>query len=231
MYKQILLPILLFSSLYLSAQNGKFPPKDDTGKDPELAAFVAELKSVVAAKDTSRLIPLLDPAVQTAWDGEHNIKTFKDLWRLDDSDSSMLWPLLDRVLSLGGAFSDMGKQDPRFAFVFPYVYNLELEDPDQYFSVAVITGQNVNLREEPNLEASVRGKLSYDVVSYVLSLDDEYRTSGQNDIGEPEWYMIKTDSGKSGWVYWKYIYAPVNWRLFLAKVEGKWKITCFIAGD
>ena len=213
------------------SQELKFYPRDEAARDTELAAFVAELKSVVAAKDTARLTPLLDTAVQTDWDGVYNIPRFKELWRFDDSDSSLLWPLLDRVLNLGGAFTGDKAADSRYTFVLPYIYMLDVGNPDSYFDLGVITGQNVNLREKPDLNAPVIAQLTYDVVTYLYEDESQSRMGGQNEIGEFEWYYVQTAGGQRGWVNWRYIYCPVDWRLFLAKKGGRWKITTFIAGD
>lgn len=208
-----------------------FPPIDDSRKEPGLAEFVENLKVVAAKHDTTGLRKMLDVNVQTTWDGDNTIASFWDSWALGQSaDSSMLWPILDRVLSLGGAYDKQAKADSRFAFVFPYVSTVSLEDPDQYSSTGVITGKDVNFRDRPAMNEPIIGKLSYDVVQFALDVDGLYITSGQNVVGEPEWYCIEKD-GNRGWVFWQYIYAPIDWRLYLAKINGKWKVTCLIAGD
>jgi hypothetical protein len=207
-----------------------FPPIDDSRKDPVLAEFVEKLKIVAAKHDTTALRAMLDAKVQTSWDGDNTIAGFWDSWALGQSDSSMLWPILNRVLSLGGAFNKEENADTRFAFVLPYVCTLSLEDPDWYPSTGVITGKDVNFRDRPALNAPIIGKLNYDVIQFALNADGLFITSGQNVVGEPEWYCIEKD-GNRGWVFWQYIYAPIDWRLYLAKIGGEWKITCLIAGE
>ncbi|MEI6409589.1 MAG: SH3 domain-containing protein [Bacteroidota bacterium] len=214
----------------LSFGQKTFPPIDDSRKDAALAEFVEKLKIVAAKHDTAALRAMLDANVQTSWDGDNTIAGFWNSWALGQSDSSMLWPILSRVLSLGGAFNKDEKADSRFAFVFPYVCTLSLEDPDWYTSTGVITGKDVNFRDRPAMNAPIIGKLSYDVIQFALNAEGLFITSGQNVIGEPEWYCIEK-GGTRGWVFWQYIYAPIDWRLYLAKIDEKWKITCLIAGD
>lgn len=53
-------------------------------------------------------------------------------------------------------------------------------------------------------------------------------------MGDQEWYQIELLNGKKkikGWVYYKYIYSPVGYRVILAKENGKWLIQTFVAGD
>lgn len=219
----------LLSCIMISAQTpSKFPPPNDLSEDKSLVIFVNQLKAAVQKKDKAFLLGALDEKVMNGFGGDGGIEEFKRYWHWPQ-DTLSVWHTLEHILNIGGAFTDDSRKDPksRYQFVFPYVNNIDLENPDDYFFVGVITGQNVNLRDKPDLKAKVITQLTYDVVRY------KEKTFGKNAKGDPEWYQIETlDHKKEGWVFWKYVYNPVDYRLFLCKdKKGNWKISTFLAGD
>jgi hypothetical protein len=228
----LILPLIMFSILS-NGQNKQYPPRNDVGHDPTLEKFINNVLQAIEKKDETYLISVLDKDVTFAFDGEGGIKAFEETYQLNN-DSSSIWPLLKRVIGLGGVFlHDEADERGKYQFVFPYVYDLELNIDDDYYSIGVITGKNVNLREKPDTKSVVKTQLTYDVIWYLYG--DEYgeTQSGTNEFGEPEWYLIETyDRKNRGWVNWRYVYSPVGYRLFLYKNDkGIWKISAFLAGD
>lgn len=215
----------------LTAQPSKFPPINDIAKDQSLVTFVNQLKAAVQKKDKAFLLGALDEKVMSDLGGDGGIAEFKKNWNLDAGDTS-IWHQLSRVIELGGGFN---KNDPdgHFTFGFPYVHLIDLKDADNYIYVGVITGKNVNVREKPDLKAKVLMQLSYDVIWFVETERALRKTEGTNPWGDPEWYLIETlDRKKQGWVFWKYVHSPIDYRLYLFKnKQGKWKISAFVAGE
>lgn len=222
--KTSLIALLLFSMAHiLSAQPSKFPPPNDMGKDKALVAFVSQLKAAVKKKDKAFLLSALDKNVKNGFGGGGGIEQFKEYWGWPQ-DTVKVWHHLQHVLNIGGGFI---QTEPGAVpiYAFPYVFNLDPGEGD-IFSLGVITGKNVNFREKPDLKAKVITQLTYDVVTFLSE------TRGENEVGDPEWRQIETANKKKGWVFWKYVYSPVNYRLLLNKnSQGKWKITAFLAGD
>jgi len=227
----IVLSILIAAIHFGSAQPSKFPPINDITKDKSLVAFVTQLKVAVQKKDKTFLLGALDEKVMNDLGGDGGIAEFKKTWNLDAGDTS-IWRQLSRVIELGGAFNK-NDQEGRYTFAFPYVHFIDLQDADDYINVGVITGKNVNVREKPDLKAKVLMQLSYDVIWFVEAEQALQKTEGTNLWGEPEWYLIETlDRKKQGWVFWKYVCSPIDYRLFLFKnKQGKWKVSAFVAGE
>jgi hypothetical protein len=215
----------------LLAQPSKFPPINDISKDKSLVAFVNQLKVAVQKKDKAFLLAALDEKVMSDLGGDGGIAEFKRTWNLEAGDTS-IWHQLSRAIELGGAFNK-DDQEGRYTFAFPYVHFIDLEHADDYINVGVITGKNVNIREKPDLKAKVLMQLSYDVIWFVEAEQALQKTEGSNPWGEPEWYLIETmDRKKQGWVFWKYVCSPIDYRLYLFKnKQGKWKISAFVVGD
>lgn len=232
MYKTVLFLFLCITTEIGYAQSRQWPPRDETKQVNSLSLFVSDLQEAIGRKDGNFLMQVIDDSIMLAFDGESGKKAFSTMWNPHKPDSP-IWPLLSRLISMGGVFlHDEADETGRYQFVFPYVYNMPLELEDDPYSIGVITGSNVNLRETPDTKAPVITRLNYDVITYLYE-EDGSTIHGKNEWGEPEWYKIRTiDNTYTGWVFWKYVYSPVGYRMFLYQdADGRWKISCLIAGD
>ena len=110
---------------------------------------------------------------------------------------------MESVLALGGAFL----QTPNSGFFAPYIFMLDdIEDP---FYQAVVTGENVRLREEASSKSKIISSLNWNLVDIVML--DEYTEETIN--GETHyWVKVKTHDGQTGFVYGKYVRTPVDYR-------------------
>jgi hypothetical protein len=220
MRRHSILIFLLFAiSVLALGQNSKFPPRDDSGKTPELKVFVRELKEIIKNKDNQKLLAKVHSQIKFDFDEGVGIEKFKKNWKPEDKNSS-LWTIMSKIVGLGGVFVK-NRTNPFFDFVFPYVNEVDLEDADEYFTTLVITNKDVKVREKPDLNSKVVGQLTYDIVSY------DYEKSK-----DEKWYFIQTTDKKiSGYISSDFAYNPVDYRMFLTKEKGKWMISCIIAGD
>ena len=106
-------------------------------------------------KDIAAIVASLDKEVSSSFDGENGIKTFVENWGVMD-DTTKFWDYFLRALETGGAYvNDPNDETGRYTVVFPYVYNHEPGMDDDYYAIGIITGKNVNLREEPNTTSKV----------------------------------------------------------------------------
>jgi len=233
--RSISILFLLFLWLpFGKAQNPTFPPKDEVYLDSSLNVFVKQLLEAIDKRDQYFLYSVVEIDVAGQRGVAGGVEEFKQEWDADN-DSSRIWPIMKRAIKLGGVFlHDPNDLTGRYQFVFPYVYDLPLDIEDDYYSIGVVTGKNVNLREGPKTSAPIKSKLTYDVIWFLETNDQNGQTrSGTNPYGDPEWYQVATyDHQKKGWVNWKYVYSPMDYRIFLFKDnKGAWKISAFLAGD
>jgi hypothetical protein len=145
--RTILTFLLLAISILSPGQNSKFPPRDDSGKTPELQLFVKELKEIIKNKDSQSLLAILHPQIKFDFDEGSGIEKFKKNWKPEDKNSG-LWTIMNKIVGLGGVFNKK-RTEPFYDFVFPYVNEVDLEDGDDYFTTLVITNKGVNVREKP----------------------------------------------------------------------------------
>ena len=217
----------------IRAQNPTYPPRDESLNDVSLQAFVAQLEKAIQDRDQKFLYTALDLDVERGVSAGDILRDFKTEWDTDN-DSSAFWLQLDRVLQMGGVFlHDTADMTGRYQFVFPYVYDMPLDIEDDYYSIGVITGKKVNLREGPKTASPVRVQLTYDVVWYLQEEQYGKTQSGTSPLGGTEWFMVETyDRQQRGWVNWRYVYSPMDFRVFLYKnKQGTWRISNILAGD
>jgi hypothetical protein len=216
--KRILTFLLLTPSIFVLAQGGKFPPRDDSGKTSELQLFVKELKEIIRTKNSQRLLIIVHPEIKFDFDDGIGVEKFKKNWTPEDKNSR-LWTIMNKIVELGGVFNK-NRTEPFYDFVFPYVNEVDLEDGDDYFATLVITKTGVNVREKPDFNSKLVGQLTYDIVSY------NYEKS------KDKWYFIQTGDKKiSGYISSDFAYSPVDYRMFLTKEKGKWMISSIVVGD
>lgn len=229
--KQIFSIFFLLISNIAFTQSRTFLPPTEAIKDSALSAFIKNLKIAVQKKDTTFIYAALSPNIRNSFgdDESDNIKEFKQLWKLEKSNTEF-WYHINTVLSMPGCFSDKSKE-----YNFPYIFCFQPKKNEDVFELALITEKDVALKQNPSFNSKTLLKLNYNVVSYVfIPKSDGVITKGKNELNYPEWYLITVQNGKKkmkGWVYYKYIYSPVSYRLILGKENNKWLIQAFVAGD
>jgi len=225
----VIILCLIFSTV-LNAQPAKLYPPENEIADTSLTLFIDSLKAAIDHQDKDFIIHHLSKHVKNSFGGDGGIAEFKTYWHWD-STHSKLWPLLDKIVSMGGGYTNN-----KDSYSFPYVFTDWPEDYDP-FAHAAITGSNVNVRDQPSLEDSkVLGQITYDIVR--LNYEKSYppftapQLENVDYVGPKEWYYVESiDNNVKGFVYWDYVWSPIDYRLGLMKEENRWTIMYLVAGD
>jgi hypothetical protein len=90
------------------------PPRDESARDPQLHAFLRELRAVVAKRDTAALLKIVDPGITLDFGGTNGIENLKKRFEYQES-ADEFWRELGIVLDMGGTFDGPDK------FEAPYV--------------------------------------------------------------------------------------------------------------
>lgn len=119
------------------------------------------------------------------------------------------------------------------AFEQQYPIPPDAEGIDHYVNHVMVIGENVNVRAEPSTTSEVIGILSNEVVE--TNPDGWEVLHQQRGNARPDpiqgWTPVTLPNGKSGFVYSRYAYFPLEPRLVFGKVEGQWQIIRIPAGD
>lgn len=219
--RYLIVVILLISASRVAAQERYVRPVDEARLDPSFLKFRTKLIAAVERKDMKYVLAILDPKVRLSFGGHGGVSDFKMMWA--GKNETEFWKEFRPVIRNGGTFfREAGKR--KSLFYAPFTFESFPKDLDA-FEHYVIFGSNVNLREVPNNNSKIVGKLSYNVVRAV-----EETYSG-NQEGKSEWYNIKTLGGLSGYVKSEFVRSPIDYRAGFEKKSGRWKMVAFIAGD
>jgi len=226
--KQIFSILLLLITTFTIAQDRKFPPPNESIKDHSLKTFLTNLKRAVQEKDTAFIYAALSTNIKNNFGNNGGINEFKKKWGLEKSNTTF-WYYIGRVLSMPGCRSNNNTNE----YTTPYVFCMPLKKNDDPFYIVVVTEKNIPLKENPRTSSKTLLTLNYNIISLLptLSMSNEKE---KNEIGEPKWSFVSVKYRKKefkGWVYYKYIYSPVSYRLILGKENGKWQIQAFVTGD
>jgi hypothetical protein len=123
-----------------------------------------------------------------------------------------LWDELRVVLARGGRFSSPA------SFAAPYVY---ANWPGQFdaFECAAVTGTNVRLRSAPKLDAPIVSTMSYSIVRLMEPAPGQL------------WSRVQLGDGRTGYMWHAYVRSSVDYRALFNLIDGRWRMTAFVAGD
>jgi hypothetical protein len=202
---------LMLSAHAAHAQVAKLLPVDQAPRDPSLVRFRQQLLEAIRTRDTTFVYAMLAPDVTNSFGGDGGVREFRETWDAGHP-ASKLWPTLDEIVRLGGAFTG----DTMFAA--PYVYS---SFPGTYdgFEYGAIVGSNVRVRGRPFLGAPTIAALSHDVVRMA------------NERGSQGFEAILLSDGRRGYVATRFIRRPIDYRAVFVKRGGRWYLKALVAGD
>jgi hypothetical protein len=204
-----------------------FLPVDEARQDPSLEAVRKEVVTAVRAKDAKRLMPFITGAF--VLDGERrdgNRQRFGD-WLMSVPHAED-WILLNRALSLGGAFTTTrGAVEGRREFCAPYVYArfpLWADVPEivqgETLPWAIVANQ-AEVHGRPDLKSPVIARLSY-VMVQGANIDSP-------DPSDPRvrWQEIVFADNQQAYVRADTIQDPEGPSVCFAKVSDRWMVSAF----
>ena len=221
--------ILLPKGAYCEENKGfkKFQlmPQDDSVKDKEFSNFITKFKKDVKSRNIDSLKKSISADITWNFGDNGGIKGFIKNWNLDKNPkNSPFWDEIDKVLSLGSAFYN----EEKTSHAFPYLFVTFPADYDQY-EFAALTGKKVNIRKEASSKAAVIETLDYEIVKPVASPDPRKKETVGGFRGE--WIEVTTASGKTGYVFSRFIHSSIWYRAIFEKKGKAWILTAFISGD
>jgi hypothetical protein len=188
------------------------PPVDEAAAQPDFFTFRARLQLAVARRDTAAVVAVLHQDVKLSFGGDAGVRDFRRLWR-PDAPRSPLWETLGTVLALGGSFNGGD------TFTAPYVFSRWPEGVDAFTHQAVV-GTDVRIRSAPSAAAPVLGRLDFAIVAL----------HGATRPGQT-WTRIDHPGHAAAWVDSRFLRSPLDYRAIFTRLDGRWQMTAFLAGD
>jgi len=197
---------------------GRFAPRDDCAADSRAAAFQAELKRVVSARDLDRLLAMTDPQVELDFGGGAGHDELRQRLASTDYD---LWAELDRIMPLGCAIDQRGN------VVMPWYFAQDTGgDP---FETMLVTGNAIAVRAEASATSRQLGAVSWDIVDLVV---DE-NGAAQGWAPDSGWVKVRTrdEPVVTGFIAQSDLRSVIDYRLVADKTDADLRISAFLAGD
>jgi hypothetical protein len=188
--------------------NPKLLPVDDAASMPDFRQYRAHLQMTVERRDVAALIEASDPGIRLGFDASGGADALRQLF----ADRSESWDELREVLARGGRFSSPT------SFAAPYVYSNWPERFDS-FECAAVTGTNVRLRSAAALDAPIIAPVSHSIVRVIEPAQGKL------------WARVQLGDGRTGYMWHAYVRSPVDYRALFNLIDGRWKMTAFVAGD
>lgn len=195
-----------------AAAQQTFLPVDQAASQPDFFTFRAHLQAAIARRDAAALLAVVHKRIKNSFGGDDGVEEFKKKWKPEGSPSD-LWKELGTALALGGSFDREGR------FIAPYVYSRWPEKTDSFENLAIV-GVNVRVRESPRNDSATVDSLSFVIVPL---LREQKEHEG--------WTVIRRRNGKPGYVASQYARSPIDYRAIFARIDGRWQLTTFVAGD
>lgn len=211
-----------------------FGPIDEAVTDPTLSRFRSELTEIVERRALEDLMRIVEPTASMQTRGS-NAETFlRDF--VDSGDE--LWPILRRVLALGGTFTtSRGAVVGRREFCAPYVYSAFPVTLPEWIGGETypwaITGRNVAVRKAPTVASPVVARLSYVLVEYKSQQDNSVNPTDppRPNMFQPTWIQVAITPERFGWVHGALIRSPQDWHVCMARIGNRWLISEFVRGE
>jgi len=188
----------------------KLPPVDQCAKDSSFVKFRAALKQVVARKDREAFLKMLSPKVLVNFGGTSGPEAFAATWDFDPN-SHGIWDLLTTMLRMGCARSSEARIIPSLIVQMePYA------DEDLFDAVLILPG--ARLYKETGVESANPSTVPWTVAPV---------TSRAGDLVTG----VRLPDGREGYISDDDLYEPLGYRMVVEKLNGRWMITAFVAGD
>jgi hypothetical protein len=189
-------------------RNPRLLPVDEAASKPDFLRYRERLQMAVEQRDVDAVIEAADPGIRLGFDASGGAATLRKQF----ADRRELWDELRVVLARGGRFSSPT------TFAAPYVYS---NWPEQFdaFECAAVTGTSVRLRSAARLDAPVVASVSHSIVRLIEPAPREL------------WARVQLGDGRTGYMWHAYVRSPVDYRALFNLIDGRWRMTAFVAGD
>jgi len=201
------------------SQEPRLVAVDEGAKDLSWTSFRAKLLAALEKRDRKFVLGVIDPKVRNGSDAPVGIAEFRKQWEFDQNDG-VFWRQLPATLSVGSAWLDRGKKQPR-ELCAPYVlakWPREV-DPGAYGAIAT---NEAWVKAAPAWESATLTKLSYQIVRVtdweVPDIDPKF---------QQKWVRVRLLKEGTGYVPEEHIRSPIEHAACFVRAGNSWRLTVF----
>lgn len=205
---------LILSLLLAAAQPdtvSRLPPVDACAADASFAGFRTSLLEAVARRDSDHVLAVVADDMAVDFGGGRGRSDFAEAWGLDRPAGSALWRELEAALRLGCAVAEDGSYWSPSLFLAP-----EIDDP---FATFLVVRPGAALHAAPDPASAVVATLEWNLLEGVEWQEGD------------AWWRMRLADGREGYVRAEDLRSPVDYRAGFRRIDGRWRMIAFIAGD
>ena len=202
------LSLLVFSA---PASGRQFPPTDQCATDEGFVAFRAALIDAIERRDAAHILNVVSNDIHVDFGGGAGRDYFARTWALDRPEDSPLWHELGETLRLGCT------ANPDGAYWAPSLFAAsEIEDP---FATFLVIREDAPLHASGDPDSPMLANLTWELVQGVEWQEGD------------DWWRVRLSDGREGFMRRSDLRSPVDYRAVFERIDGRWRMTTFIAGD
>ena len=202
---------------------GPLAPRDECTGLPGYAEFHQRLERAITLRDADALIALTDRNVTLDFGGGSGVEELRK--RLDGGAYNS-WRDLAEAVRLGCGIGKGAAQGPDY-IAFPWYFTKTFGG--EVFETVIVTGVDVPLRFAPAEDARVIERISWDWA--LVRYDDQYVDGPEEPDQQTGYQAVITQDGAAGYIADHALRSIVDYRIAVNRIDGKWTITAFVAGD
>lgn len=189
----------------------RLPPVDACAADASFAEFRSALLEAVERRDAAHVLAIVADDISVDFGGGEGRAYFADAWNLEEPATSELWHELGEALRLGCAVDETGGYWSPSLFLAS-----EIDDP---FATFLVVRPGATLHTAADAESEALATLEWDLVEGIEWQEGD------------AWWRVRLADGREGFVRRGDLRSPVDYRAGFQRIDGRWRMIAFIAGD
>lgn len=196
-----------------------FPPPEDETLSPDFLSFLETFRDAALDGNWEEVFAATDAEISWSFGDDVGIEGFKAHLNNEDYGEEVKAAFVDTLMLPAGRADYETDTDTH---CLPYYWCMDLPeeagiiDP---FETVFILGNEVPLYDAPNGEGEEIMRVSWTAARST----DDYETPG--------WIRLELEGGTSAWVAAENARHLLDYRAVFDKIDGRWVMTVFIAGD
>jgi hypothetical protein len=212
--------------------------RDEVEPGSEFDQFRQRLRQAVQARDAEFVAALIPESGVSLGFGAPRTR---DELELENPDA-LLWSILEKAMALGCDRTSADYPAPEATQVW-VCHNINQLFYEQYppppsaqgveyeLSQVIVVGEDVNVRAQPTTSSPIVGILSNEVVTFDRQTWEIMPAEQRSPDSIDGWTPVVLLNERSGYVFDRYVYFPLGYRVLFGQVDGQWQILHVPGGD
>lgn len=196
-------------------ESRRFPPRDESANDPAFAEFRRGLLNAASRGDIGGILAATSVSVHVIGGS----LPAEEFLKQQGVRQGQPWKALREALELGAVYASDR------TIVAPYLAAAHDLDSAEY----VAMGRNVRLRDSASISGRIVSNLDYGPVTVLIDHRTDFDAHSPDDSAA--WAHVRTDSGKTGFVFVRLLRSASGPRYYFEKVDGLWKLVSYSFDD